>query len=77
MSIILDRGTQFTSRCWKSFQKGLGTHVKLSTAFHPHTHGQAEHTIYTLEDMLRVFVIDFTGNRDYHLLVIEFSYNNR
>ena len=25
LSIILDRGLQFTSHFWKSFQKGLGT----------------------------------------------------
>ncbi|WMV33158.1 hypothetical protein MTR67_026543 [Solanum verrucosum] len=35
--------------------------VKLSTAFHPQTNGQAEHTIQTLEDMLRACVIDFKG----------------
>ena len=35
LSIISDRGTQFTSQFWKSFQKGLGTRVKLSMANHP------------------------------------------
>ncbi|WMV18474.1 hypothetical protein MTR67_011859 [Solanum verrucosum] len=35
--------------------------VKLSTAFHPQTDGQAERTIQTLEDMLRACVIDFKG----------------
>ncbi|MCQ8082127.1 hypothetical protein NP492_23680, partial [Salmonella enterica] len=39
LSIISDRGTQFTSQFWKSFQKGLGTRVKLSTTFHPQTNG--------------------------------------
>ena len=34
-SIISDRGPQFTSHFWKSFQKGLGTQVNLSTTFHP------------------------------------------
>ena len=42
----------------KSFEKGLGSKVNLST-FHSHTDGQAERTIHTLEDMLRVCVIDF------------------
>ena len=36
LSIISDRGPQFTSHFWKSFQKGLGTQVNLSTTFHPH-----------------------------------------
>ena len=47
------RGTQFTSRFWRSFQKGLDITVKLSTTFHPKTDRQAEHTIQTLEYMLR------------------------
>ena len=50
--------------------------MKLSTAFHPQTDGQAERTIQTLEDMLRACVIDFKGNWDDHLPLIEFSYNN-
>ena len=61
LSIILDRGAQFTSRFWRPFQKGLGPKVKLSTAFHPQMDGQAERTIETLEDMLRVCIIDFKG----------------
>lgn len=40
--------------------------VKLSTAFHPQMDGQAEHTIQTLEDLLRACVIDFKGNWDDH-----------
>ena len=59
LSIILNRDAQFTSRFWRSFQKGLGTQVKLSTTFHPQTVGQAECTIQTLEDMLWSCVIDF------------------
>ena len=75
-SIISDRGTQFTANFWKSFQRGLGTQVNLSTAFHPQTDGQAERTIQTLEDMLRACVIDFKGSWDDHLPLIEFAYNN-
>uniref|UniRef100_M0ZUK4 Retrotransposon protein n=1 Tax=Solanum tuberosum TaxID=4113 RepID=M0ZUK4_SOLTU len=45
LSIISDRGTQFTSQFWKSFQKELGTKVKLSTNFHPQTDGKGESTI--------------------------------
>ncbi|KAH0672236.1 hypothetical protein KY284_023323 [Solanum tuberosum] len=71
-----DRGPQFTSHFWKSFQKGLGTQVNLSTTFHPQTDGQAERTIQTLEDMLRACVIDFKGSWDDHISLIEFAYNN-
>ncbi|WMV29555.1 hypothetical protein MTR67_022940 [Solanum verrucosum] len=38
-SVIIDRGPQFTSHCWKSFQKGLGTLVNLSIVFHRLTDG--------------------------------------
>ena len=55
----------------------LRTQLKLSTAFHPLTEGQAECTIQTLEEMLMARVIDFKGNWDDHLPLIEFSYNNR
>ncbi|WMV28191.1 hypothetical protein MTR67_021576, partial [Solanum verrucosum] len=34
-----DRVAQFTAQFWKSFQKGLGSNVNLSTAFHPLTNG--------------------------------------
>ena len=50
--------------------------MNLSTAFHPQTDGQAEHTIQTLEDMLRACVLDFKGNWDDHMPLIEFAYNN-
>jgi hypothetical protein len=33
-------------------------------------------TIQTLEDMIRACVIDFGGNWDSHLPLVEFSYNN-
>ena len=35
VSIISDRGSQFTSSFWRSFQRELGTRVDLTTAFHP------------------------------------------
>ncbi|WMV13914.1 hypothetical protein MTR67_007299 [Solanum verrucosum] len=54
----------------------LGTRVKISTTFHPQTDGQAERTIQTLEYMLKACVIDFKGNWDDHLHLIEFAYNN-
>ena len=53
LSIISDQCTQFTSQFWRSFQSGLGTQVKLSTAFHPQTDGQAERTIETTQKNAR------------------------
>ncbi|XP_070020173.1 uncharacterized protein [Nicotiana sylvestris] len=40
------------------------------------TDGQAERTIQTLEDMLRAYVLDFKGNWEDHLPLIEFAHNN-
>ncbi|GJW25999.1 putative reverse transcriptase domain-containing protein [Tanacetum coccineum] len=76
MSIIPDHDSHFTSGIWQSLQKALGTHIDLSTAYHPQTDGQSGCTIQTLEDMLRACAIDFGGNWDVHLPLVEFSYIN-
>ncbi|GKD53276.1 putative reverse transcriptase domain-containing protein [Tanacetum coccineum] len=62
ISIISDRDSSFTSRFWQSMQDALGTRLDMSTAYHPQTDGQSEHTIQTLEDMLRACIIDFRGS---------------
>lgn len=36
---ISDRGPQFNSRFWRTFQEALGTKVNLSTTFQPQTDG--------------------------------------
>ncbi|GJS16601.1 putative reverse transcriptase domain-containing protein [Tanacetum coccineum] len=69
ISIISDRDSCFTSRFWQSMQEALGTHLDMSTAYHPQTDGQSEHTIQTLEDMLRAHVLDFGGSWDVNSLV--------
>ncbi|GJR85938.1 putative reverse transcriptase domain-containing protein [Tanacetum coccineum] len=71
VSIISDRDGRFTSRCWQTVQKALGTRLDMSTAYHPQTDGQSKRTIQTLEDMLRVCVIDFGGSWDVHLPLAE------
>ena len=76
LSIISDRGTQFTSKFWRTLHDELGTRWDLSTAFHPQTDGQSERTIQVLEDMLRACVIEFGGHWDSFLPLAEFSYNN-
>ncbi|GJY82550.1 putative nucleotidyltransferase, ribonuclease H [Tanacetum coccineum] len=76
ISIISDRDSRFTSRFWQSMQEAFGTRLDMSTAYHPQTDGQSEHTIEALEDMLRACVLDFEGSWGVHLLLVEFSYNN-
>ena len=59
LSIVSDRGTTFTLVFWRELHKAMGTRLDFSTTFHPQTDGQSERTIQTLEDMLRMCVIDF------------------
>lgn len=74
--IISYRGAQFKPSFSRSFQKKLDTQVTLCTAFHPQKDGKAEHTIRTLEDMLRASLINLKVNLDDHVSLIEFSYNS-
>ncbi|GKF02704.1 putative reverse transcriptase domain-containing protein, partial [Tanacetum coccineum] len=67
VSIISDRDGRFTSHFWQTVQKAFGTRLDLRTGYHPHTDGQSERIIQTLEDMLMAYVIDFVGSWDVHL----------
>jgi hypothetical protein len=51
--IILDRGSQFTPRFWKSFHENMNTKLNFSSAYHPQPDGQTARTNQVLEDMLR------------------------
>nr|XP_009774959.1 PREDICTED: uncharacterized protein LOC104224929 [Nicotiana sylvestris]XP_016436220.1 PREDICTED: uncharacterized protein LOC107762374 [Nicotiana tabacum] len=62
---------------WNDMKKNIADFVaKCPNCQQVKTDGQAERTIQTLEDMLRACVIDFKGNWDDHLPLIEFAYNN-
>ncbi|XP_060216698.1 uncharacterized protein LOC132644138 [Lycium barbarum] len=74
ISIISDRGSQFTAQFRRSFQKALVTKVELSTAFYPQTDGQSERVIQILEDMLRACAIDFGGHWDEQLPLLVGSF---
>lgn len=76
LSIISDRGAQFTSDLWKSLHKAFGTNVTLSSAFHPQSDGHSERVIRILEGMLRACVLEFQGSWKGHLSLAEFGYNN-
>ncbi|GJS54850.1 putative nucleotidyltransferase, ribonuclease H [Tanacetum coccineum] len=72
--IVSDRDPRFTSRFWKGLQNAWGTRLKFSTAFHPETDGQSERTIQTLEDMLRSCALEWTGNWDDYICLVEFAF---
>nr|GEU88001.1 retrotransposon protein, putative, Ty3-gypsy subclass [Tanacetum cinerariifolium] len=67
---------------WKLESLTMDFIIKLSRTSSRHdaiwviNHSQSERTIQTLEDILRAWAIDFGGNWDSHLPLVEFSYNN-
>ena len=54
----------------------MGTKLNLSTTFHPQADGQSKRTIQTLKDLLRSCVLEFGGNWEDLLPLVEFTYNN-
>ena len=52
VSIISNRDPRFTAQFWMSFQRAMGTQMRMSIVFHPQTDGQSKRTIQVLEDML-------------------------
>jgi hypothetical protein len=51
-------GRGLLDKFWTSFQEALGTQLNFSTAYHPETDRQTECTNQTLEDILRMYVMD-------------------
>ena len=75
ISIVLDWDPRFTAQFWKSFQRAMGTQLRMSIAFHPQIDDQSERTIQVLEDMPRAFFLDLKGSWEEHLPLVEFAYN--
>ena len=75
-TIMSDRDPRFQSRLWVSLSKALGTKLHPSTAAHPQTDWQSDKTIQILEDMLRACTLDFGGNWEKYLQLVEFAYNS-
>jgi transposase InsO family protein len=74
--IVSHRGSQITSRFWRSFHENMSTKLNFSTAYHPHTDGQTERTNQVLEDMLRACALQHGSSWNKSLLYAEFSYDN-
>ena len=74
--IILDRGSPFTSRFWKSFHENMDTKLNFCLAYHPKTDGQTERTNQVLEDMLRAYALQHGSSWDKSLPYAEFSYTS-
>ena len=54
----------------------FGYHGEVKHHIHPQMVCQVERTMKILEYMLRDYIIDFKGNWDMHLPLVEISYNN-
>jgi len=54
----------------------LETKLRLTSAYHPQTDDQTEHTVHSLEDLLRACILEQKRSWESFLLLIEFTYNN-
>lgn len=73
---MLVRDPKFTSKFWGSLHEASGTMLRLSSTCYSKTHGQTKKTIQTLDDLLRVYVLDNRESWDNLLPLVEFIYNN-
>jgi hypothetical protein len=74
--IVLDRGSQFTSKFWEKLHESMDTKLNFSLAYHPQTDCQTERTNQILEDMLRACALKYGKSWDKSLPYAEFLYNN-
>jgi hypothetical protein len=74
--LVSDRDPKFVSDFWKSLFSLLGTHLNISTAYHPQTDGQTERMNRQLEQVLRHFVNFHHDNWDKLLPLAEFALNS-
>ncbi|WVZ81665.1 hypothetical protein U9M48_029018, partial [Paspalum notatum var. saurae] len=74
--IVSDRGTQFTSRFWKSLHEAMGTNLDFCSAYHPRTDSRTERINQIMEDMLRACVLTYGKDWESSLPYAEVSYNN-
>lgn len=72
--MVSDRGSQFTSRFWKSFGRLIGASISLSSGFHPQSNGQTERVNQEIEKTLRCMVSNKTAWSS-QLVWAEFAHN--
>ena len=74
--ILFDRDLRFTFEFWKSLYKALGTKLNISSSYHTEIDGKIEQVNQFLEDMLRMYYVDYPTKWEDYLYFIEFAYNN-
>ncbi len=73
--MVSDRGSQFTSRFWKSFGLLIGASISLSSGFHPQSNGQTERVNQEIEKTLRCLVSNNQTAWSSQLVWAEFAHN--
>lgn len=76
ITIVSDRGPQFTSEFWKHLTRRLKISATLSTAYHPETDGQTERMNAILEQYLRLYVAYLQDDWSDWLPLAEFASND-
>lgn len=76
VSIIFYRYPRFTLLFQRSLHEALNTRLNFTIAYLPQSNGQSARVTQILEDTICGCVIQFKGNWEEHLLVVEFCYNN-
>jgi hypothetical protein len=74
--IVSHRATQFTSKFRLRLHETMVTHLDFSSTYHLQTNEQTERVNQILEDMLRVYALQYGRSWDKSLPYVEFSYNN-
>ena len=76
-SIASDRDTLFTSSFWQSLCSQLGIKLRMSSAYHPQSDGQAEKANATLEMFLKAYISQLKSPVQCSQLLplAEFTYN--
>ena len=74
--IISDRGSAFVASFWSEVQTLLGITEHQSIPYHPEGHGQVERTNHTVEECLRLWVMESQSDWPEWLSMVEFAINN-
>jgi hypothetical protein len=76
LDITSDRGPQFVSQVWSDIWQQLGTTVHLTTAYTPHSNGNAERQNRIINKLLRISLNGVNNDWERLIPMIQFELNN-